>query len=143
MSVEIVEATEEADLEACFAVRHEVFIGEQKVTIEQDRDGRDGEAMHFLAREDGRPVGAMRVRIVGDAGKLERVCVLKERRGTGAGAAMTRAALAKLRSTPGIVRVILGAQVPAIPFYERLGFTAHGEIYDDSGIAHRSMALEL
>ena len=33
----------------------------------------------------------------------------------------------------------LSAQSYAIPFYERLGFEAHGDEYDDAGIPHRDM----
>ena len=35
--------------------------------------------------------------------------------------------------------VALGAQLHAIPFYERLGYVASGEVYLDAGIEHRWM----
>nr|WP_255538814.1 GNAT family N-acetyltransferase [Polynucleobacter sp. Latsch14-2] len=35
------------------------------------------------------------------------------------------------------------AQVLAIPFYEKLGFQAYGDIYDEAGIPHRNMILLL
>lgn len=44
---------------------------------------------------------------------------------------------------PGVTRAKLGAQTHAIGFYERLGFAAYGPEYDDAGIPHRDMALEL
>ena len=37
----------------------------------------------------------------------------------------------------------LGAQVHALSFYERLVFTAYGEVFMDAGIAHRDMVLAL
>ena len=43
----------------------------------------------------------------------------------------------------GLARVMLGAQVNAIGFYEALGFTAFGPVYDDAGIDHRNMELSL
>jgi hypothetical protein len=39
--------------------------------------------------------------------------------------------------------VVLSSQVTAIPFYEQLGFMASGPVYDDAGIPHRDMHLEL
>jgi predicted GNAT family N-acyltransferase len=38
---------------------------------------------------------------------------------------------------------MLGAQVHALGFYERLGFAAVGPVYRDAGIEHRDMVLEL
>ncbi|HED39264.1 MAG TPA: GNAT family N-acetyltransferase, partial [Chromatiales bacterium] len=39
--------------------------------------------------------------------------------------------------------VMLAAQVRAIPFYQRIGFEAVGEVFMDAGIAHRKMVLPL
>jgi ElaA protein len=47
------------------------------------------------------------------------------------------------RATPGITRAKLGAQIQALGFYEKLGFVAVGPVYDDAGIDHRDMVLEL
>ncbi len=43
----------------------------------------------------------------------------------------------------GDTSVALAAQVQALPFYERLGFQAHGDIFLDAGIPHRNMTLFL
>jgi predicted GNAT family N-acyltransferase len=37
----------------------------------------------------------------------------------------------------------LHAQVPAIGFYQRLGYATVGEPYDEAGIAHRTMRKQL
>ena len=39
----------------------------------------------------------------------------------------------------GDARVILNAQVDAMPFYARHGFVASGDVFDEAGIAHRVM----
>jgi ElaA protein len=39
--------------------------------------------------------------------------------------------------------IALGAQVPLVPFYERFGFAATSEPYDDFGVAHVEMVLRL
>ena len=61
----------------------------------------------------------------------------------GLGAALIRAALDVLRVQPGITRAKLGAQTHALGFYEKLGFTAYGPVYDDAGIPHRDMTRDL
>ncbi|MEM0934762.1 MAG: GNAT family N-acetyltransferase [Pseudomonadota bacterium] len=143
MSVTIAEAVSESDRAACLALRHQVFCVEQGVSLSDEQDGRDGEARHLLARQDGTPVGALRLRVVGTAAKIERVCVAEAARGTGLGAALTRAALALAASMPGLTEAKLGAQITVVSFYERLGFTAHGPEYLDAGILHRDMARPL
>jgi len=37
--------------------------------------------------------------------------------------------------------VVLGAQVPLVPFYESFGFATRSEPYDDFGVAHVEMVL--
>lgn len=127
------------DLAAAWAIRHRVFVEEQKVPVELERDAEDAEAIHLLAMRDGEPVGTARILRRGALGKIGRVAVLPEARGLGLGAALIRAALEVLAATPGITTAKLGAQTHALGFYERLGFTAVGPVYDDVGIPHRDM----
>ena len=131
------------DLDACMAIRMKVFVEEQNVPAELERDEYDAAALHLLATaEDGRPIGTARLLIDGDRAKIGRVAVLRAARGTGAGAALMRAALDELRAR-GVRMAGLGAQTHAIGFYERLGFAAYGLEYDDAGIPHRDMTLDL
>ena len=131
------------DLAACHALRRTVFIEEQGVPEDREIDGLDDGALHLLATHDGQPIGSARILLDGDTGKIGRVCVLPQARGTGLGAALIRAALDVLRVQPGITRAKLGAQTHALGFYEKLGFTAYGPVYDDAGIAHRDMTRDL
>jgi ElaA protein len=143
VTVTVSEAVTEADRAACLALRAEVFIVEQRVSEADEIDGLDDTATHLLARVLGQPAGTLRLRRLGAAGRIERVCVARPFRGQGIGAALTAAALDTLRGWPGVTQAELGAQVPVIPFYEALGFTAHGPVYDDAGIPHRDMARPL
>ena len=106
-------------------------------------DDKDDEAIHLLATLNGKPVGVARLLTTGGTGKIGRVCVLAEARGTGLGAALMRAAVERFRQVPGVTKVKLGAQTHALGFYERLGFTAYGPEFDDAGIPHREMVLAL
>ncbi|MFY9241286.1 MAG: GNAT family N-acetyltransferase [Roseovarius sp.] len=130
------------DHAACFALRHTVFVEEQGVPVEEERDALDASAIHLLAHMDGVPVGTARILMKAQEAKIGRVCVLQSARGTGLGKALILAAMqsAKMR---GVQSVRLGAQLHALEFYEKLGFTAQGPVYDDAGIDHRDMVRDL
>ncbi len=131
------------DVATCLELRRTVFIEEQGVSEADERDDLDGEAIHLLATAEERPIGSARLLVRGGTGKIGRVCVLETARGMGLGAALIRAAVAEFRTLDGIAQVTLGAQTHALGFYERLGFTATGPVYDDAGIEHRDMVLTL
>lgn len=131
------------DIVACRALRRTVFTEEQGVSEADEVDDLDDQALHLLACIDNVPMGSARLLVVGDTGKVGRVCVLPAARGTGMGAALMQAAVAQFRKMDGIRKVKLGAQTHALGFYERLGFVAEGPIYDDAGIPHRDMVYRL
>ena len=131
------------DLAACHAIRRAVFIEEQAVPEDLEIDDLDGQAINLLAVAGGRAVGTARILLAGETGKIGRVAVLADQRGTGLGAALIRAALDELRAQTGITTAKLGAQTHALGFYERLGFVAFGPVYDDAGIPHRDMSRPL
>ncbi|MER7562707.1 GNAT family N-acetyltransferase [Streptomyces sp. NPDC048523] len=142
-------AEDPADREACFAVRKEVFVGEQGVPEDIEYDAYDAVAVHVLAvREDGVPLGTGRLlfgeaaagKTGGDAsvGSLGRLAVTREARGLGVGAALVRAVEEAARAR-GLAAVDLHAQTHALGFYERLGYVAYGPEFPDAGIPHRAM----
>jgi len=128
------------DLDALRAVREPVFVVEQKVPADLEWDELDPRSKHVLARDlQHRPIGTGRLTPVG---KIGRMAVLPEWRGKGVGAVMlTR--LIDLARTLGYTQVELHAQVSAIGFYEKFGFVAFGDEYEEAGIQHRSMRLDL
>lgn len=134
-----VEITLSEDIATCLALRRTVFIDEQGVSEAEEIDGQDVNALHLLARLDDQPVGTARLLTFDDTVKIGRVCVLKNQRGTGLGAELIRASVRFASDLPNVRRVKLGAQLQAIAFYEKLGFTAFGPVYDDAGIDHRDM----
>lgn len=131
------------DIATCHALRRAVFIDEQGVSEVEEMDDLDADAVHLLVWQDGQAVGTARLRITGSAGKIGRICLLTHMRGQGLGAALVRASMDMLRTRSGVTHAVLGAQTHAIGFYEKLGFQAYGEIYDDAGIPHRMMSRPL
>ena len=139
----MIRVEETRDLALPLEIRRVVFILGQNVSLEEEIDGLDPEALHLLAFDGGTPVGTARILLGEGYGKIGRVAVLEEARGKGAGLALMRAAVERLKAEPGIREARLGAQTHALAFYERLGFEAHGPVYDDAGIPHRDMRLAL
>ncbi|MBM7170709.1 GNAT family N-acetyltransferase [Streptomyces sp. G44] len=141
------------DLAACFAVRKDVFVAEQRVPEEVEYDTYDAGATHVLAvREDGVPLGTGRLltgpaaaaKNGGDAtvGALGRLAVTRAARGLGVGAALVEAIEDAARAR-GLTAIDLHAQTHALGFYERLGYEVYGPEFPDAGIPHRAMRKAL
>lgn len=135
----------EEDIAAVFSVREEVFVVEQKVPIEEELDAYDAVAIHFAARLRTADSGQQRIvataRLIDKGegvGKVGRVAVRAPYRGRGIGAELMRCVERHARSA-AFHRLILEAQTTAIPFYERLGYTAEGDVFLDANIEHRLM----
>jgi predicted GNAT family N-acyltransferase len=128
------------ELAACFRIREIVFVTEQHVPLELERDEYDAAALHFIALDGDTPIGTGRV-VLKDGGataKIGRVAVLADKRGLGVGALL----LAVMEADPALAgadRSLLEAQVHAVRFYERLGYQVVSETFLDAGIPHRRM----
>jgi predicted GNAT family N-acyltransferase len=130
----------ERDADALQHLRRTIFVVEQQVSESLEWDGVDAECIHALVEDAaGRPIGC--ARLLPD-GHIGRVAVLASHRGLGVGDALMRYMIA-LAASLGHDRVMVNAQTHAMRFYERLGFAATGEEYDDAGIPHRTMVLDL
>ncbi|SDS74787.1 Predicted N-acyltransferase, GNAT family [Mucilaginibacter mallensis] len=134
--IQVNKVSDPANLEKVFAIRREVFVGEQNCPPELEYEFED-ESTHFLARADGVPAGASRWRKTDKGYKLERFAVLKQFRGTGVGQELVKAVLADLPADADYV--YLHSQTQAIPFYERLGFEKSGPEFEEAGIWHYKM----
>jgi len=120
-------------------VRRAVFIEEQEVSEEEEWDDDDLVSVHVLATRNREPVGTGRL---SPAGKIGRIAVLSEVRGLGIGGRILDMLIQEALHK-GLLDVHLNAQVHAIPFYEKHGFTAYGEVFDEAGIPHRRMRRNL
>ena len=126
--------------EALSSIRHTVFVEEQGVPVELELDGEDASARHAAAfSDDGRLVGTGRMLA---SGKIGRMAVSQSMRRHGIGRALLDALVAEAKRLK-LEEVSLGAQLPAVAFYERAGFKAYGDIFLDAGIDHKMMRLVL
>lgn len=135
--------TSQADLAECLRLRRIVFIEEQNVPENEEVDGDDNHCTHILVRVEGVPMGAARFQYIGDKVKIQRVCVLPDARGAGLGAELMREILAVIKAEAKVLIAVLGSQVHALSFYEKLGFEAYGNEYYDAGILHQDMKITL
>lgn len=151
IAIRVVDGDE--DMALARGVRHEVFVVEQNVPEELEYDEYDATSLHLLAVDaDGAALGTARLisgaEALGKTGGIEgrvllgRLAVVKAARGTGLGVRLVRA-VEELGRSHGAREVELHAQVQALGFYERLGYAAEGPVYDDAGIAHRTMTRVL
>lgn len=151
----------------CMAIRLEVFVDEQGVPFVLEIDARDHDpaVLHLLAYEAERPIrgggdggasetgrgpalGTCRI-IPNGEGRwhLGRIAVRRRARGRDIGAALVRAShemIARLTPAGEHALVLLDAQFQAAGFYRKQGYReTSGEIFDDAGIPHIEMGLEL
>ena len=133
-----------ADLDRAYALRREVFVVEQRVPEELERDEHDAAADHVVAEDEaGRCVATGRlVRIGPRTGKVGRMAVAAQVRGRGAGAAVL-AELERVAAGRGLEEIVLHAQVSAKAFYDRAGYVAEGDIFTEAGIEHVTMRKRL
>jgi len=125
------------DLADASRIRRIVFIEEQQVPEEEEWDGLDPQCDHIVLYVDGRPAATGRI-VWGHPVLLGRIAVLREHRGTGLGAEVVNR-LTEKAFAAGAEEVHLHAQMHARGFYEKLGFAAYGDPYEEAGIPHISM----
>jgi predicted GNAT family N-acyltransferase len=139
---EVRPARDAAEVRAAIALRHEVFVVEQRVPIDEEVDEHDETALHLVAIDDGRVVATARVVMDGETAKLGRVAVAADARRRGIASRLIAAAEAEAAAL-GAHRVALAAQTGALALYERAGYVAYGERFPDAGIEHVMMGKRL
>ncbi|MGD7045311.1 GNAT family N-acetyltransferase [Jeotgalibacillus proteolyticus] len=136
--LQIVHVSTEKEKEDAMSVRKQVFVTEQQVPVEEEIDQYDPSSDHFVLYDQSSPIGAGRFRMIEEAGKIERICVLASHRGTGAGALIMQG-IEAFAEKKGIGKLKLNAQSHALLFYEKLGYHITSDEFLDAGIPHKSM----
>jgi predicted GNAT family N-acyltransferase len=118
------------------AIRHEVFVVEQKIPADLEWDIMDAQCLHAVAYDEkGQPVGTGRLLPDGHIGRM---AVKESARGSGVGAAILRLLMAQAKQR-GELGVQLNAQATVETFYQREGFSRDGNLFDEAGIPHIHM----
>ena len=75
--------------------------------------------------------------------KVERVAVVSRARGRGVATQLMEQILADIRQDGQAVGVVLGSQTYITGLYAKLGFKETGPTYEDAGLPHIDMVLDL
>jgi ElaA protein len=137
------------ELYAALAARQQVFAVEQKCAF-QDADGHDLHAWHLLAWVEGHapPALAAYLRVLDRGCKyaepsIGRVLTVPPHRGIGLGRTLMVEGMARVgRVWPGRP-VRIAAQQRLEPFYASLGFRTVSAPYDEDGILHVDMLIDV
>jgi predicted GNAT family N-acyltransferase len=128
---------------AAYAVRHQVFVVEQAVPFELERDDFDAIAIHLVALRGDDVMGTLRIVAVGGrTAKIGRMAVLAAERKAGIGTRLMERG-AEIARTMNAQDIELHAQLTAKPFYARLGYREEGEVFEEAGIPHVTMRKTL
>lgn len=122
-------------------IREEVFVREQG--FREEFDTVDNSAYHVVLFEDGKAVATCRYFIDENGSYIVgRIAVLKEYRGRKLGSTVLTTAEEQIKQLGG-KSVSLHSQLTATEFYEKLGYTAYGEIESEEDCPHIWMEKEL
>ncbi|HHY72422.1 MAG TPA: GNAT family N-acetyltransferase [Bacillus bacterium] len=132
----------DSELEDAYKVRKKVFVEEQNVPIDLEIDAFENSAVHFVLYDGKEPVGAGRVRELGDVLKVERICVLDEYRGKGCGKLIMEKT-EEIANDKNIKKLKLNAQTHAEDFYKKLGYETISNVFMEADIPHVTMVKTL
>lgn len=135
---EIRRVTTREELAAALALRYEVFCLEQGVPRSEERDGRDHNALHLIALQDGEVVATCRLVFVGTVVQFSRLAVRQSARRQGIATELLRVADDETRAR-GANRLVLHAQTYARALYEQAGYVARGREFVEANIEHVAM----
>lgn len=140
MNVNVRKVDSDAERQAVFGLRREVFVVEQKVSIEDEFDEFEDISRHFIAlNEQGETVGTARWRYTEKGIKLERFAVAKNSRKKGVGSALVATVLDDIATVRRGEKLYLHAQLDAVPLYAKFGFEKEGEQFEECDIWHYLM----
>jgi predicted GNAT family N-acyltransferase len=140
--IRVAAAGDERLRQAAYGIRRRVFIEEQSVPEAIELDADDARAFHVVALADERCIGCARMVPNRDYVKIGRMAVEREWRRRGVGRRLLDFMLQRARAL-GYRRAVLHAQLHAEGFYLKAGFTPMGGVFDEAGIPHRRMELDL
>lgn len=128
-------------------LRSEVFVVEQTCPY-LDLDGKDYECLHlyFLDEENGEIICYCRIIPKGlsySTISIGRVLTNKKYRGNSYARTMMEKAIEIVKEKLKEKEITLGGQNYLRDFYSSLGFVPISEVYDEDGIPHVDMRLEI
>jgi len=134
-NIRIIIADWQKDKTSLKNIRRIVFIEEQGVPEDMEWDEYDTSSTHYLVTHNNKTIATARLK---PDGQIGRMAVLAEYRNRGIGSKLLEFVLKNAAET-NIKKVYLHAQVEAISFYDKHGFTSQSDIFYEANIPHREM----
>ncbi|WP_109523339.1 MSMEG_0567/Sll0786 family nitrogen starvation N-acetyltransferase [Nocardia aurea] len=131
------------ELAAHYAVRHRVFVDEQRIFHGTDRDARDDDQLTIHA--DRVIGGAVRLYPLDEDGEFwqgDRLAVLPEHRARGLGTPLVRYAVRTATERGGLL-MVAHIQLRNVGYFQRLGWRRDGDVELYAGLPHQPMAIDL
>ncbi|KAJ2476974.1 hypothetical protein EV174_004760, partial [Coemansia sp. RSA 2320] len=135
-----------AEFKQALDIRVRVFVGIQKFPLEEEADILDNTATHLVILDSQREpaaqvIGTLRIlnTVEDPAAKFGRVVISPEYQGRGLGRFLMQEAERFVSESSLYTHckyTKLGSQWDKRGFYERCGYEAKGDIYDDTGCPH-------
>lgn len=139
--VKLVES--QGELQLALQVRHRVFVDEQQIPVEIERDEHDVTALHAIALVQGNVVGTGRVIRQNDGfARIGRMAVDQAYRERGIGGQIL-AQLEEESRDRGSEWAMLHAQQYIEKFYVKRGYSRHGDVFLEADIPHVEMRKRL
>ncbi|WP_130889812.1 MULTISPECIES: GNAT family N-acetyltransferase [Fusobacterium] len=128
-------------------IRQEVFVVEQNCSY-LDFDEKDFDSLHIYSRDKdtGKIICYARVLAKGlsyDTVSIGRVMVLNSYRKYGYARKLVLQCIECVKNIFGENEITIGAQFYLKDFYSSVGFTAVSDVYDEDGIPHIDMYMQL
>jgi predicted GNAT family N-acyltransferase len=127
-------------LEEALKIRQKVFVEEQNVPFELERNNNELDDIHVLVYEDKVPVATGKLIINNNEYLIGRIAVLSNMRGKSYGDLVVKMLIHKAFSM-GANKVQVHSQLHAVDFYKKIGFECIGEIYKEINIEHITMYI--
>jgi putative N-acetyltransferase (TIGR04045 family) len=140
-------ATTREELAGHHDIRHEVFVREQGLFVETDRDRYDDAAavIRVLGHCSGVAAGTVRLYPLDRLGRRwqgDRLAVLPSYRAHGLASPLVRFAVATAAALGGDV-MVAHIQIANVAFFEHLGWKRQGGQETYVGVPHQPMAIDL
>ena len=132
------------DLMLVTAIRSAVYLAEQDCPIEEEFDGNDLVAAHFIGFVGNEPAGCLRVRFFGEFAKVERLAVRHQYRRSRLSFKLVQASVEYVRRK-GFKRIYGQAQDRLVDFWAHFGAKplGHNRKLTFSDFSYTEMVLDL
>jgi radical SAM protein (TIGR04043 family)/putative N-acetyltransferase (TIGR04045 family) len=132
------------ELARATAIRHQVFVDEQRLFQETDIDEDDRKSIHLIAEMAGQIIGTVRVFPVQGNGYWigGRLAIQKDFRLSGAGERLVQEAVAQVKRK-GCTCFTAHIQQENVPFFARLGWKPVGQVFEYRRKPHQRMEADL